>query len=134
MEFNQYDKWRNPFIFLSVFDLKIEIYYFGENRHLKKIFSLKYTKEGGKKMKKLSNGSFILFMMASLISLLLQFVKIIKSYTFYTNIGFDCNKARNFSVFTTENLVWFIITILLFIAGFVIMILSEELEKVPHKR
>ena len=85
-------------------------------------------------MKKLSNGSFILFMMASLISLLLQFVKIIKSYTFYTNIGFDFNQARNFSVFTTENLVWFIFTILLFIAGFVIMILSEELEKVSHKR
>lgn len=85
-------------------------------------------------MKKLSNGSFILFMMASMISLITQFITIIKTYTFYTNIGFDFNQARNFSVFTMENLVWFIFTILLFIAGFVIMILSEELEKVPHKR
>ena len=85
-------------------------------------------------MKKLSNFSFFLFMGAALISLFLQFVKIVKSYIFYTNIGFDYDKARNLSVFTTENLVWFIFTILLFIAGFVIMILSEELEKVPHKR
>ena len=85
-------------------------------------------------MKKLSNGSFILFMMASMISLITQFITIIKTYTFYTNIGFDFNQARNFSVFTMENLVWFIFTILLFIAGFVIMILSEELERVPHKR
>ena len=85
-------------------------------------------------MKKLGNFSFLLFMMASLISLILQFVKIIKTYTFYTNIGFDYNMARNFSVFTTENLVWFIITILLFIAGLVIMILSEELEKASSRR
>ena len=85
-------------------------------------------------MKKLGNFSFLLFMMASLISLILQFVKIIKTYTFYTNIGFDYNTARNFSVFTTENLVWFIITILLFIAGLVIMILSEELEKASSRR
>ena len=85
-------------------------------------------------MKKLENGSFILFMGASLISLIMQFIKIIKTYTFYTNIGFDYDRARNLSVFTTDNLVWFIFTILLFIAGFVIMILSEELEKVPQKR
>ena len=102
--------------------------------NIKKIFSLKYTKEGGKKMKKLSNGSFILFMMASMISLITQFITIIKTYTFYTNIGFNFDQARDLSVFTTENLVWFIFTILLFIAGLVIMILSEELEKVPHKR
>ena len=85
-------------------------------------------------MKKLENGSFILFMGASLISLIMQFIKIIKTYTFYTNIGFDYDRARNLSVFTTDNLVWFIFTILLFIAGFVIMILSEELEKVSQKR
>ena len=85
-------------------------------------------------MKKLSNVSFLLFMLASMISLITQFITIIKTYTFYTNIGFDYNTARNFSVFTTENLVWIIITILFFIAGLVIMILSEELEKVPHKR
>ena len=85
-------------------------------------------------MKKLSNISFLLFMLASMISLITQFITIIKTYTFYTNIGFDFNQARNFSVFTMENLVWVIFTILLFIAGFVIMILSEELEKVPHKR
>lgn len=85
-------------------------------------------------MKKLSNFSFFLFMGAAFISFFLQFVRIIKTYTFYTNIGFDFNQARNFSVFTMENLVWFIFTILLFIAGFVIMILSEELEKVSHKR
>ena len=85
-------------------------------------------------MKKLSNVSFLLFMLASLASLFLQFVKIIKTYIFYTNIGFNFDQARDLSVFTTENLVWFIFTILLFIAGFVIMILSEELEKVPHKR
>lgn len=85
-------------------------------------------------MKKLSNFSFFLFIGASLISLISQFVKIIKTYTFYTNIGFDFNQARNFSVFTMENLVWFIFTILLFIAGFVIMILSEELEKASSRR
>ena len=85
-------------------------------------------------MKKLSNVSFLLFMVASLASLFLQFVKIIKTYIFYTNIGFDFNQARNFSVFTTENLVWFIFTILLFIAGFVIMVLSEELEKASSRR
>ena len=85
-------------------------------------------------MKKLSNVSFLLFMMASMISLITQFISIIKTYTFYTNIGFDFNQARNFSIFTMENLVWVIFTILLFIAGFVIMILSEELEKVSHKR
>ena len=85
-------------------------------------------------MKKLSNFSFFLFVGASLISLILQFVKIVKAYIYYTNIGFNFDQARNLSVFTTENIVWFVVTILLFIAGFVIMILSEELEKVPHKR
>ena len=85
-------------------------------------------------MKKLSNGSFILIMGASLISLIMQFIKIVKTYIFYTNIGFDFNQARDLSVFTTENLIWVIFTILLFVAGFVIMILSEELEKVHHKR
>lgn len=124
----------SPLIFLSVFDLKIKIYYFGEIEPKEKIFHKIQKKKEVIYMKKLSNFSFFLFMGAAFISFFLQFVRIIKTYTFYTNIGFDFNQARNFSVFTTENLVWLIFTILLFIAGFVIMILSEELEKVSHKR
>lgn len=85
-------------------------------------------------MKKLGNISFILFMGASFISLFLQFSKIVKSFTYYTGEGFNYNQARNLSVFTTDNLVWFMITILLFLAGFVIMILSEELEKASSRR
>lgn len=124
----------SPLIFLSVFDLKIKIYYFGEIEHKEKFFHKIQKKKEVKFMKKLSNGSFILIMGASLISLIMQFIKIVKTYIFYTNIGFDFNQARDLSVFTTENLIWVIFTILLFVAGFVIMILSEELEKVPHKR
>ena len=42
--------------------------------------------------------------------------------------------SMTFDQWVWKIVVWFVITILLFIAGFVIMILSEELERATSKR
>lgn len=85
-------------------------------------------------MKKFSNVTFIIFITLSFISLILQFCKIVKCYIFYSNIGYNYDEARNLSVLTIDNLIWIIITILLFLSSFVIMVLSEELEEVSSER